>query len=398
MSVRPVPTDPGTEQRPTRAAAAVLTATHRHGPVFRDQLVAATDLSNATVNRQVAALLAAGLIRERPDLVPGGVVGRPRVPVEVHPEGFAVLGLHIGPGRVTLAAADLRGRILGALDVPHPGGAPARALAELTRRLLAFGARWPDRTVVRIGVVVSGSGTVRHPGPGWDDVPVADLVRRAAGVEVTVLPGVEAMARADALLAGADARGGTLYVHAADTVDAVLTPSAGMHAPVRALGAVGHLPVGGSVVCGCGATGCLEAVAGESAVAEAARAAGIVEQARIDRVIDAAEGGDRAAHELLVARARHLGTGAALLRDVLNPARVVLLGPAFTGYRPALGHVSAAFAERSVLPPLTPRVSPLGRGEPALAAVTAALLPVYADPLAAVRRRVAIPAMRAVAG
>lgn len=396
------------EQRPIRAPSAVLTATLRHGPVFRDQLVAATELSNATVNRQVAALLAAGLVRERPDLVPGGAVGRPRIPVEVHPDGFAVLGMHIGLRRVTLAIADLRGRILDATDVPHPGGVPAEALTELTRRLLAFGDRWPERTILRVGVVAGGRlsaehGTLRHPGLGWDDVPVGAVISRAAGVDVTAMPQVEAMARADALLAGADARGGTLYIYAREAVDAVLTLDGGVDAPVRALGTVGHLPVGGPAVCGCGATGCLEASAGDAAVAEAAVRAGIVEDAQVGLVIEAAESGDRAAHDLLVERARFLGQGVALLRDVLNPDRVVLLGQAFTGYRPGLGHVSAAFANRSVLPPLTLRVSPLGRGVQALAAGTAALLPVYADPLGAVRRagvrrRPEIPAMRVAAG
>ena len=74
------------------------------------------------------------------------------------------------------------------------------------------------------------------------------------------------------------------------------------------------------------------------------------------------------------------------MRDMLDPDRVVLLGQAFTAYRPGLAHVSAAFAGRSVLEPLSLQVSRLGPGVQALAACTAALVPVYADPLRAVTR------------
>ncbi|MBO0849865.1 MAG: ROK family protein, partial [Pseudonocardia sp.] len=106
----------------------------------------------------------------------------------------------------------------------------------------------------------------------------------------------------------------------------------------------------------------------------------------IGQVIAAAENGHRAAHDLLVERARLLGRGVALARDVFNPDRVVLLGQAFTGYRPGVAHVTASFAATSVLEPLHPMVSSLGPRVQALAACTAALRPVYADPLGTLRK------------
>lgn len=90
--------------------------------------------------------------------------------------------------------------------------------------------------------------------------------------------------------------------------------------------------------------------------------------------------------DLLVDRARLLGRGVALARDVFNPDRVVLLGQAFSGYRPGLTHLAASFAAASVLEPLNPRVSSLGPRVQALAACTAALRRVYPDPLGTVRK------------
>lgn len=60
-------------------AAAVLRAA-TGGPVSRDNAARTTGLSIATVNRQVSALLAAGLLRERPDLTASGAVGVPGCP------------------------------------------------------------------------------------------------------------------------------------------------------------------------------------------------------------------------------------------------------------------------------------------------------------------------------
>ncbi|MGV7750404.1 MarR family transcriptional regulator, partial [Mycobacterium kansasii] len=60
-----------------KPAAAVLRVIRRGGLVLRDEIVRETQLSAATVNRQVTALIEAGLVRERADRAASGVVGRP---------------------------------------------------------------------------------------------------------------------------------------------------------------------------------------------------------------------------------------------------------------------------------------------------------------------------------
>ncbi|WP_051580558.1 ROK family transcriptional regulator [Pseudonocardia acaciae] len=359
-------------------AGAVLTTARRDGPIFRDELATATGLSHATVNRQVAALLEAGLLRERPDLVAAGAVGRPRVPVEVDPDRFGVLGVHIGPRHATLASGDLRGRVLDAIDVPVPAPLrPAEVIPLLTGRLRRFGARSPRRRPLGVGVVIDDQLRGGR-------APLAQAVDM--DLDAVVMPQVEAMAAAETLLTRFPTDGATLYVYARESVGAVLTVDDVVAGPSRGPGTISHLPVGGPAGCPCGATGCLEASVGDTAVAARAHRAGLVPEPSIAQLVAAAERGARAAHELLVERARLLGRGVALARDVFNPDRVALLGRAFTGYRPALAHVAASFNAASVLEPLSLRVSSLGPRVHALTACTAALRPIYADPLAAVRK------------
>lgn len=57
------------------AAASVFRAVRLRGPVGRDVIAGSTSLSIATVNRQVIALLEAGLLRERADLAFPGLSG-----------------------------------------------------------------------------------------------------------------------------------------------------------------------------------------------------------------------------------------------------------------------------------------------------------------------------------
>ena len=114
---------------PDAAAASVFAAVRLRGPVARDVIAQLTELSIATVNRQVIALLDAGLLRERADLAVSGAIGRPRVPVEVNHEPFLTLGIHVGARTTSIVATDLFGRTLDAVETPTPRS--------------AAGPRWP---------------------------------------------------------------------------------------------------------------------------------------------------------------------------------------------------------------------------------------------------------------
>ncbi|MGW1740701.1 ROK family protein [Nocardia sp. NPDC001965] len=387
-------------------AAAVLRAATT-GPVFRDKTARATGLSIATVNRQVSSLLTAGLLRERADLTASGAVGRPRVPFEVDHDTFGTLGVHIGAASTRIVVSDLRGRILGGLTIATPQTGQEFAVKTVAHSAKSFLQRWYRRNPLWVGVAIGGrvdpgTGVVDHPKLGWQTAPVGAVFSEVLGLPVTVAPHVEAMAASELLLPGVSqeaaddhsraAHGSSLYFYVRETAGISVTLDGRVHTPSNGPGSIAHLPTGSDVECSCGRRGCLEATVGDRGLHARAVGRGIIPahngkaSSTIADLYRAAARGSEPARELLAERATVLGRTVALVRDMLNPDRVVLGGQAFTTYRPGLAHVARAFNESTVLPPTDIRVTGYASKVQEFAAVVTSLSALYADPLAALRR------------
>ncbi|WP_194793315.1 ROK family transcriptional regulator [Raineyella fluvialis] len=369
------------------AASAVIQSIRRLGPVLRQDLVRDTHVSTATVARTVSSLLAAGLIRERPDLVPSGVAGRPSLPLEIDGRRHAVLGLHVGKHVLTTALASIDGRVLvtgrssGGPDGTRSGAAPD-PVQVISRALLRCASRFPRHRVLTIGLV----------GP-WGDVPwdpadLRDRVQRSTDLPVAVTDHVAALAAADLLSRPGRTDGSTLYLYARDTMGFVLVRDGRLPEDGKA-GRLTHLPTGGDVPCGCGEVGCLGVSAGDTPLAVRAHRAGVVDRPAIAAVVAAARGGDPAALALLRERARILGRATGVLRDMLHPDRIVVAGQAFTGFPAVYEDVLAAFRASTTSASGQTPVDLHGLAHSptavqAVAATSCALRLLYADPLAVV--------------
>jgi predicted NBD/HSP70 family sugar kinase len=374
------------------ASAAVFNAARLRGPIARDVIAQVTSLSIATVNRQVTALLDAGLLRERADLAASGAIGRPRVPVEVNHEPYLTLGLHIGARTTSIVATDLFGRTLDVVETPTPRGAQGPALASLAGSARRYLARWHRRRPLWIGVAIGGTvdgttGHVDHARLGWTQAPVGPVLAEALGLPVSVAAHVDAMAGAELLLGMrrfTTPAATSLYVYARETVGYALVIGGRVHSPVSGPGTIANLPAHSELL---GGSGLLESTVSDEAVVNAARRLGIItEQGTLAGVLKAAREGNERARELLAERARVLGEAVALLRDLLNPDDLVVGGQAFTEYPEAIADVEAAFTARSVLPARDIRVSVFGNRVQEAGAGIVSLGGLYNDPLAAMRR------------
>lgn len=378
------------------APAAVFSAVRMRGPIARDAIAQLTQLSIATVNRQVTALLEAGILRERADLAVSGAIGRPRVPVEVNHEPFLTLGIHIGARTTSIVATDLFGRTLDVVETPTPSGPQSAALATLAASARRYLSRWHRRRPLWVGIASGGvvdstTGYLDHPRLGWRDAPVGPVLAEALGLPVSLASHVDAMAGAELLLSGRRPDGiqaGTsLYVYARETVGYALSIDGRVHSPASGPGTIAGLPAQSELL---GGTGQLESTVSDEAVLTAARKLRIIPAegpgSTLPAVLRAARNGNEQARELLADRARVLGEAVALLRDLLNPDDLVVGGQAFTEYPEGMPLVEAAFAQRSVLGSRDLRVAAFGNRVQEAGAGIVSLGGLYADPIGAMRR------------
>lgn len=386
------------------AAASVFSAVRLRGPIARDVIAQVTQLSIATVNRQVTALLDAGILRERADLAVSGAIGRPRVPVEVNHEPFLTLGIHIGARTTSIVATDLFGRTLDAVETPTPRGAQSAALASLAGSARRYLSRWHRRRPLWVGVAAGGvvdsaTGYLDHPRLGWSEAPVGPVLAETLGLPVSIASHVDAMAGAELLLGMhrlptspaanpllVSART-SLYVYARETVGYALSIGGRVHSPTSGPGTIAGLPAHSELL---GGTGQLESTVSDEAVLIAARTARIIPAegpaSTLTAVLRAARQGNQQASALLAERARVLGEAVALLRDMLNPDDLVVGGQAFTEYPEGMSVVEAAYAERSVLPVRDIRVTAFGNRVQEAGAGVVSLGGLYSDPIGAMRR------------
>ncbi|MGY2128592.1 ROK family transcriptional regulator [Blastococcus sp. SYSU DS0617] len=328
----------------------VLRLLRDEGPRSRARIAEQTGLNKATVSSLVAELADRGLVTTG-DVHRGGSVGRPGLLVQLDGRSVCAIGVELNVDFVAVLVLDLRGDVLlqhrEALDVPALG--PEATLDEVAR--LVQQARDAVEDAVPVGLTVAVPGLVRSvdgvvtlaPNLGWRDVPVLEelTARIGPGCPVRVendanlsaiaewASGPEARTPDLVYLTGEVGVGGGLIVDGR-----LLRGTAGLS------GEVGHTPLGDpDVVCGCGRRGCWETAVGLGALLRAAadpgdpvRDATRDLELRLAEIAARAEAGDRRTLDALAQVGRALGTGAAVLINLVNPA-VVLLG----GYFAVLG-------------------------------------------------------------
>ncbi|KQS00813.1 ROK family transcriptional regulator [Williamsia sp. Leaf354] len=379
-------------QLSTRPSAVVLRTARLQGPIFRDDAAAGSGLSISTVNRQVSALLKAGLVRERADLAPAGAIGRPRLPFEVNVADFLTVGIHIGLKVTSITTHDLLHRVVGAIQIPTPAGDnPEQTLTAIGLSARRFASRWPSQRLLWTGVAIGGrvaeGGFVDHPRLGWTAAPVGPVLSQTIGLPVSVASHVEAMAAAELLVnpqqsVGTDEPGSFLYFYAREMVGIAFTVGGTVYTPSAGPPVIGHFPSGPTTLLDPRRTGTLEASASDTGVVDAARAAGLAVES-IEDVHAAAAAGDDTASAILLERAEVLGRAVSLIADIFNPDHVILGGQAFTDAPSTLPAVARAVRATPAASNRDVRVTRAGAGVQQQAAGAVSLDAIYSDPIGA---------------
>ncbi|MEU8761514.1 ROK family protein [Streptomyces sp. NPDC048659] len=376
----------------------VLRTVHEAGETTRAAVAARVGLTRAAVSSLTEQLLERGLLVESGKTF-SGQAGRPGTVLTPAPTGPAGLGVEINVDYVSVCVADLAGadRVRRSEPLEARDRAPAEVLGRAAALAAAVLAEAAARDLRPIGVrlalpgLVSG-GTVRQaPNLGWNRVDADALF--GAALAAARPPGAPALPVASDNEANIAALA-ELWFGALDGIRSFLhvTGEIGVGGAIvldgRLLrgahgyaGELGHLTVApDGPRCRCGAHGCLERYAGQSALLRAAGARSL------DTLAERAAAAEPRTLAALDEAGRMLGVALAGAVNLLDPQAVVL-GGIYPRLMPWLGPAAGAeLADRVVSglwPPDAGRLRPSsGTATTARGAAALVVRDVLADPLA----------------
>ena len=340
--------------QPAPGPGALLRVLRTAGPSTRQQLVTGTGLTRTQVDGRLESLRALGLVQEA--VTPISTGGRRPRAVALNSRAGHVLTLCIGATGVLVASVDLAGDIIDerrtAIDVARGPHDVLGLCVELAQELSASAGADPWAVGVSVpGPVDIDRGIVLSPPimPGWDQFPIRDWVAD----KLQTACWLDNDANACALGEFRHGAGRTprersstemVYVHLGTGIGAGIIMSGALQRGDRGCaGDIGHLPSpGATVACRCGNVGCLEAVAGGSALGQLAQrlatdgtspglaelSAELPDGVRLDAsaLSRAAELGDAAALGVLRTAGTQIGEVLASVISLLNPGQLVIGG------------------------------------------------------------------------
>jgi len=364
---------PWNQQRLRSSNERLLLERLRAAPASRAQLARETGLSKPTVSSALAALEAAGLVREAGLHTPE----RGRVAVLYAPDpaaGYA-LGIDIGRDWLRIALADLDGTITARADVRNRARSSA-AMADLV--VSTAHAVVADAGVAEVAHAVVGTPGVYDPRarrvryahhlPGWGRAGLFDRMRDELGVPLAVHNDANLAALGEHTFGvGAGSRLFVYVMIGTGLGMGVVADGRLFTGANGAAGEIGFLPWAGRAE-----PDTIEDAVSADAVVRAARALGMRGSPTAKAVFEAARAGDPAAVAAVRQEGERLAHTVAAVAAVLDPDLVVLGG--------GVGH-SADLLLQTVrdtlrrLTPLRPKIAASALGEDAvlLGAVATAL-------------------------
>jgi predicted NBD/HSP70 family sugar kinase len=352
--------------------ALILRLILNRGAVSRLTLSRLTRLSPAAVTILTGELIEEGLLIEQ-----GGVeeeastdtgtnrVGRRSTPLNLNPQAGRTLGVHITPRMVRVGLVNLKGELLdqealGPADHQNPA-ATLQRIENTTHSILARNHLTPHDTlgigVGAVGLVDAQRGiNLRALSLEWENVPLKAELERVLKIPVYADNNVRGMALAELLFGYGRINNfrnlAVVYVGAGIGCGLVLEGEL-YRGSGDAAGEIGHMlvdPQGRK--CYCGASGCLETIAGEIGLRESAlretekHPNGMLAkisngEPEIEHLLEAARLGDAEAKCIFEQAGEALGLAVLNLTKTLNPDAVILAGRIPLRWSPVVEKVRA---------------------------------------------------------
>ena len=262
-----------------------------------------------------------------------------------------IVGIDIGGTKLATVVADGTGTILQKVRRPTVAERGPQYAIESLLEMVDQTIRLADlkrEDVSGIGVSCGGpldtkTGVVYSPPnlPGWDAVPLKELIEAEFQIPTVIENDANASALAEWRFGGGRGYDYVLYMTMSTGIGGGIVANGQIyHGANDSAGEVGHqilLPNG--PLCGCGQRGCLEALCSGPAIARRAQEAvrkqsdtailaladGEIAQVKSEHLLEAARTGDSLAMSLIEETGYYMGWGISNLVNILNP-EIVLIG------------------------------------------------------------------------
>jgi predicted NBD/HSP70 family sugar kinase len=326
-------------------------------PISRAEISRRTGLQRSTVSIIVEELIGKRWIMEG-DI---GRLPRGRRPTMIQLNAQrAVLGLDIHPAEMTIAVADLSGRIV-AQNVfvlsPDPTKALKAVLAGIRKTIDAHKTSHFDG----VGICLPGRADrnlqkfIFASRLHWPIAELKSRIQRATALHVEMDNVANACALAEVWTGDSDGAHDMVVVNVSEGI------ATGIFANGRILrgnsgmaGEFGHVQLSsdGGALCECGNYGCWETLASNTAALRYFRESGAPEeQLNFNRLVKLALSGDKAAVDALTKMATHLGRGIRMLISGLDPKEVVIVGDVTTAWHLIESVIDIEIRRNSLSPP-----------------------------------------------
>ncbi|MEU9835483.1 ROK family transcriptional regulator [Streptosporangium sp. NPDC048047] len=347
----------------TPAEAAVLTTVLTNGPVARAEIARLTGLSSPAITRAVKPLLDAGYLEYDEAAEPlspdEARLGRPSRPLRIRALHTGSVGIKITGDELIGVVCDLAGtprvtkRRALARHVPHEVIAQVASLhGQLLTAAERVGFALPPR---HLGITLSGevdheTGYVRYsPFLRWHHVDLGRTLSAELGLPVVVENDVKALTIAEKWFGlGRGVANFAVVTVGAGIGCALVVDDALVRGAHSVAGEIGHLPLGDrSVLCHCGAHGCVEAQASTTALEIASRRATGRDDLTFGDAVESARAGDPAVMSVFADAGALIGRALASVANLLGPEQIIVAGEGVATYDLFETAIREAFTEHA---------------------------------------------------
>lgn len=325
---------------------------YKRAPVTRVEIAEELGLTLPTITTNVATMLAEGILEELPvpDAgPPSSQGGRKPFALDFKSDAAFALGVELGPYKTTVCVTDIHGAVVAQQAYPPAQKDYGRMLGEVTRQIAHAAGQVARERLLGAGVglpgfIESDNGVIRsNLRPTWERRHLAQDLAAALNMPVVIDNNVRMRAIGEELFAKDWRPDSFAYYFISKGIACPLMIKADVVAGYTAgAGEIGHTLAkpGGPVCPTCGRAGCLDALAGETAILAACEQAclrgeapvlrGLMEQGRgpleMKTVLAAQELGDPAVCAVMDEAVEHLGVSLSNLVNLISPGLVIVDG------------------------------------------------------------------------